>query len=108
MGINVVGHRVLLEPIFDTAKTDWDFVLDVGVTYKAEQAATEEGRIVSIGPNAWKAFDDGEHWAEVGDCVIFAKHGGKFIKDPADKDKTYIIINDEDIQCVITEEDKDA
>lgn len=101
--VKVVGHRVLLEPAFTTEKTEWGFDLAVGDTYKYEKAATEVGRIVSIGPNAWKAFDDGEPWAKVGDKVIFAKHGGKFIDDPEDDDKQYIIINDEDIQCIIEE-----
>jgi co-chaperonin GroES (HSP10) len=100
--VKVCGHRVLLDPDFVKEETEWGFKLDVGETYKRERAATNEGKVVDIGPMAWKAFDgdkpDWKPWAKVGDIVIFAKYGGKFIKV---KDKDYIICNDEDIQAVI-------
>lgn len=103
--VEVVGHRVLLKPHFDSEETEWGFQLDVGDTFKREKAATVVGKVVSIGPMAWKAFDgnhpDWKPWAKVGDIVYFAKYGGKFIKV---NDEDYIIVNDEDIQGVIIDE----
>lgn len=103
--VEVVGHRVLLKPYFDSEETEWGFQLDVGDTFKREKAATVVGKVVSIGPMAWKAFDgnhpDWKPWAKVGDIVYFAKYGGKFIKV---NDEDYIIVNDEDIQGVIIDE----
>lgn len=106
--VQVCGHRVLIDPDFQKGETEWGFVLDVGDQFKRERAATTEGKIVHIGDMAWKAFDGDKPgwkpWAKVGDVVIFAKYGGKFIKV---RDKDYIIVNDEDIQAVILEGDND-
>lgn len=106
--VEVVGHRVLLKPAFDSEETEWGFQLDVGETFKREKAATVIGEVVSIGPMAWKAFDgdspDWKPWAKVGDVVYFAKYAGKFIKID---DQDYIIINDEDIQGIRIEDEED-
>ena len=109
--VEVCGHRVLLKPHFDediiSEGALEGFKLDVGETFKREKAATVVGKVVGIGPMAWKAFDgdnpDWEPWAKVGDIVYFAKYGGKFITIDAED---YIIIQDEDVQA-IRHEDKD-
>lgn len=100
-----VGHRVLVEPVLEdeNGKTDWGFDMSHTDTYKREVAATERGRIVAIGPNAWKAYDDGAPWAHVGDIVIFAKYGGKFVAHPESPEKKYVIINDDDVQLIVGE-----
>lgn len=100
MNIKVVGHRVLIKPIFIEETTDWGFVTGIGTGYEREKAATQEGVIVDVGPNAWLAFDDGKPWAKIGDKVMFAKYAGKFLKVD---DEDYIVINDEDIQCILEE-----
>lgn len=103
MKVEVVGHRVLIDPevpkkeIDDGALAGFEIV---GNEIEREKAATTIGRIVGIGPNAWKAFDDGEPWAEVGDKVYFAKYGGKWIEVDG---KEYVIINDEDLVCRVKE-----
>ena len=102
--IEVCGHRVLLEPIFPKTETDSGIVVVTGESAKREKSATQEGYVVRTGPMAWRAFDgdnpEWKPWAKSGDKVIFAKHAGKFIKV---NEKEYIVINDEDIQCVIKE-----
>lgn len=101
-GVQVLGHRVLVEPVFEEEVLEWGFVMDIGADdFKRQKASAHMGRIVSIGPNAWKAFDDGEKWAEEGDLVYFAKYGGKFITY---NDKEYVLINDDDCQLRIKEE----
>ena len=67
-----------------------------------EQMAQVVGTIVSIGPTAWKAFDDGERWAEIGDRVSYAKYGGVLMKDPEDGEH-YRLLLDKDIVAVVTE-----
>lgn len=99
----VLGHRVLIKPVFESEETDWGFKLDVGDDFKRHKAAAHVGEIISIGPNAWLAFDNGKPWAEVGDKVYFAKYGGKFITF---EDEEYIIVNDEDVQLKVNEEKK--
>lgn len=102
--VEVLGHRVLLKPAYAEDEVISDgalegFVMDVGEEFKRQKASTDTGTIVSIGPMAWKAFDgqdpEWKQWCEVGDEVIFAKYGGKFITID---EKDYIVVNDEDIQ----------
>lgn len=102
MTLQVVGHRIMLEPVDIQRKTDWDFVLDVGDDWKREKAATIKGRIVGIGETAWMGFADNRPWAKLGDVVYFAKYSGKFIKHQGVE---YVIINDEDVQCIVEEEE---
>lgn len=106
--VEICGHRVLLKPEFVEEQTDWGFKLDVGDTFKREKAATIVGRVVSIGPMAWRAFDgqdpNWKPWAKVGDIVFFAKYGGKFITL---NEEDYIIVNDEDVQGILYREEED-
>lgn len=95
------GHRVLLSPETIKDTTEWGFQF-AGEEWKREKAATQIGVIVDIGKNAWLAFDNGDPWAEVGDRVYFAKYAGKFIELDGEE---YVIVNDEDIQCIIHEEE---
>lgn len=104
MKIEVLGHRVLIDPEIPKEEIDEGALAGfkiVGDTIHREKAATTQGRIVGIGPNAWRAFDDGLPWAEVGDKVYFAKYGGKFVEID---EKEYVIINDEDVQAKILED----
>ena len=104
--VEVAGHRVLLKPEFIEEKTEWGFRLDVGDTFKREKAATVVGKVVSIGPMAWRAFDgkdpNWKPWCKVDDIVFFAKYGGKFITL---NEEDYIIVNDEDIQGILYREE---
>lgn len=107
MKIEVVGHRVMIDP--DVEKEELDdtygalkgFKL-VGESIQREKAATTKGTIVGVGGNAWKAFDDGLPWAKIGDKVYFAKYGGKWVEIEG---KEYVIVNDEDIQAIVKEEE---
>jgi co-chaperonin GroES (HSP10) len=107
--LEVLGHRILIRPQFDVETIEEGalegFVMDVGDDFKRGKAGAHRGEIISIGPNAWLAYDGGEHWAEVGDIVYFAKHGGKFITH---EDEILIIVNDEDVQLRITKREDDG
>jgi co-chaperonin GroES (HSP10) len=89
-----VGHRVLVIP--DKLETETESGIVFRSDSKVERGGQIFGTLVAIGPNAWKAFDDGEPWAYVGDKVAYARYSGKHIEDP-ETDTTYIILNDDDI-----------
>lgn len=102
------GFRVLVkqavyeetDEVFKSAKlAGIEIVKDKQVRY---QESVDIGEVVSIGPTAWEAFG-GEPWAAVGDTIVFAKHAGKKVEDPQDKDTHYVVINDEDVIAVIKE-----
>lgn len=103
------GHRVIVKPdtlddanakLMGDALKKLNFQIEVGADKKRIENAIDTGVLVAIGATAWKAFDDGEPWAAVGDKVYFSKHGGNLIEDPESKEK-YRLLNDEDIYAVI-------
>lgn len=109
MGIKVVGHRVLIQPlkieeVDETFKRAKAAGLYLGETdeLRREQNAVDKGTVVSIGSTAFKDFG-GDPWCAVGDLVAFAKYAGKYIEDPETKEK-YLIVNDEDVLSVLTQE----
>ena len=94
------GHRVLIHPETVEEVTAGGIILSA-TTKERDQQATMRGTIIRVGINAWKAFDDGQPWAHVGDKVVFRKYAGEVIKDG---DIEYRVVNDEDILCVIAGE----
>jgi co-chaperonin GroES (HSP10) len=66
-----------------------------------EQYAQVFGTIVAIGPTAWKAFDSGDAWAEIGDRVSFARYGGFILEDPETKEQFRLLL-DKDIVAVVS------
>lgn len=99
LSIEPLGHRLLLElePVEEVTKGG------ILIPETRERNASRTiGTIVAIGPNCWKAFDDGAPWAEIGDVVIVSKYDGKRIKDPDHPEKDYLVVNDDDIQVKYT------
>ena len=73
---------------------------------KREQAGLDKGTVISIGRGAFVEFNrnqmtDGP-WCIVGDTIAFAKYSGKTVVDPDDH-ASYMVINDEDVVCIIRE-----
>ncbi len=98
------GHRVLVLPDIPPDKIGSLFVPS---WVKANRSIENIfGEIIAIGPNAWKAFDEGKPWAKVGDRVAFAKYGGFNLEDPDTKIQ-YRLLNDEDIVGVWREKKKE-
>ena len=63
-----------------------------------EKKAVEYGTVLQVGPTAFKDYGRGPDILKVGDTVSFAKYAGKAVKD---KDQEYLLLNDEDVLCVI-------
>lgn len=103
----VCGHRVLIRPEFDEDEIKEGplkgFKMDVGETFKREKALTIIGEVLGVGATAWKAFDgnlpEWKPWAKIGDIVYFARRAGSYITV---NEETLILLNDEDIQAVLT------
>lgn len=103
--IQLLLHHVLVKPDDVTEADDiYRRAKAAGLQLelsKREQKAVEYGVVVSIGPTAFKDYGRGPDILKVGDRISFAKYAGKSIKD---KDTEYLILNDEDVLAVITEE----
>jgi len=93
------GHRVLIKAEDVDEKTRGGLYLSP-TTMERRKNERVIGTIVSIGMNAWKAFDGGEPWAKEGDKIFYARYGGSTIKDP-DTQEEFILLNDEDVLAVV-------
>lgn len=80
-----------------------DFVRDdLDNEFTRERASVDQGVVLSIGKTAFS----GDSWCEVGDYIAYARHAGKFVKDP-DTGEDILAINDDDVICKITKVTKD-
>lgn len=108
-----VGHRVVVkqekleetDPTYKRAHKAGIVIADTE-DKKREQAGFDKGVVIAIGPGAFVEFNRSQGldspWCQVGDKVAFAKYSGKTVVDP-DNHETYMVLNDEDIVCVIRE-----
>ena len=69
---------------------------------KRAQASVDKGKVVSIGPTAFKDFHT-DCPLKVGDYVAYARFAGKFVTDPS-TDEEFVALNDEDIVCIFKAE----
>lgn len=104
--IKPVGHRVLVrqesfeetDEVFRSAqRAGIEIIKDKQVRY---QESVDIGEVIAVGSTAWKDFG-GEPWAQVGDKIVFAKHAGKRVEDPENKDAHFVVLNDEDVVAII-------
>lgn len=108
--LKAVGHRVLvrLKQIDESLEEMSDGGIITKVKTKSrvdlEKQATQEAYVIQIGQNAWKAYDDGDPWAKVGDCVLISKYSGDDRHDIEDGE-IYRLINDGDIHGVFEGEE---
>ena len=95
--IKVTGHRLIVKAEVET-KTESGII--VAVDERKERAHSVVGIVIDIGDSAWQGFNC-EPWCKVGDKIIFAKYAGRSVTDPSDPDGEYIILNDDDVLCVV-------
>jgi len=111
MKIKVVGHYVLVKPEREGKKLSrGGIIIPKGIAAR-EDVASVRGKIVGVGDNAWKAFNQGESgpgkpWAKVGQNVFFKRHVSDRIEDKDDLDEDgepeeYFLMNDENILAII-------
>lgn len=105
--IKVLGPRVLVRP-FKLEEVDevYKRVKSAGLAIprldekRREEAAIDEGVVVSVGALAFKDWGDGTPWVKEGDRVVWARHAGKTVKYDDKTDDRLVIVNDEDIIAV--------
>ena len=121
-GIYPSGDRVLVLPDPIEEELTESGIVIVQETRDKYEAAQSSGTLVAVGPDAWNHVieklyavgDDGrehliekrvrgysEPFARVGDRVAFAKYSGLRVK--GEDGERYIILNDEDITCRVSE-----
>ncbi len=115
MAIEALGHRLTIRPdkVVDSEAEKTKklaeaagFVLpeatkdSLDSEFTREQAGVDQGIVLTIGKTAFRDFG-GEAWCDIGDYVAYARHAGKFVKDP-DTDENVLILNDEDVIARIT------
>lgn len=108
------GYRLLIQPdtiedvdpVYKKAKAAGIYVDENHEDHLRERAGIDKGTVLAVGPTAFREYG-GEPWCAVGDHVAYAKHAGKWIIDP-DTDKHVLIINDEDVVCVIKKTKEEA
>jgi co-chaperonin GroES (HSP10) len=101
--IKVTGCRILIQPfalqehdkVFASAKKAGIELPEF--SQRKEEVNVDKGTVLQIGTKCHEDYIDD---LKVGDVVGYAKFGGKFIQDPAD-DKVYLVVNDEDIVCIM-------
>ena len=101
--INMKGYRLLvdIDPIEKVTAAGIILVQDE----KLEASGQQFGTVVAIGPTCWTKADGSklEPWCEVGDRILYARHAGRFVYDPENRDKEFMVMNDTDVIAVITE-----
>lgn len=112
---NVCGHYIAIRPDLPEEKTQGGIIL--ATEYDDNQrdralAASITGTIISIGPDAWKAFKSDKPWAKVGDRVHYIRHVSKIIDDPDELDKygkptKIFVIVDENVTWNLDAESED-
>ncbi len=105
MKLTPAGHRILVKKVAVVEETvsKGGIVIQETGTQEQRQIAEQLGVVVSLGPNAYKAFDDGSPWCKVGDTVLMTKYCGEWRKDEA-TGEIYQIINDEDVLALVVEQ----
>lgn len=101
--IEPLGHRILVRPDTDEVAKRANaagFILADHEDRKREQAGMDKGVVLAMGTTAFDDFG-GTPWCASGDYIAYARHAGKWVKDP-ETEEDLLIINDEDVVCRIT------
>lgn len=103
--LEVKGYRILVkpDPLETVSKGGIIMVLDE----KLERSGQQFGTVVGIGHTCWTGGTDHTHWCEVGDRILFSKHAGRFCYDP-ETEEEFMVMNDDDILCVVKQETADV
>lgn len=112
--IRVLGPRVLVKP-FKLEEVDdiYKKVKNAGLAIpdtnerRREEAAIDEGVVVSVSALAWSDWKDPTPWCKEGDRVMWARHAGKVVDYDERSGDRLIILNDEDVICRVDGENND-
>src|SRR5574337_610628 len=116
MTVKAVIHRIVVKPVeievydeTDAKLKELGFVKAITEESKYHKTQIDQGTVVDIGPTAFRDYVQKYNLdvpVTVGDRVTYARHSGKTVKDPFNKDADgLIVINDEDVICVYIKEE---
>lgn len=98
--ITPTGHLVLVQLQKVEAKTKGGIYIP-DTARDVHQKASTIGTLVAIGPQAWKAFGDGEAWAPIGSTVVFPRYSGVAVDAEVAGEEDLVLMNDEDIKGIV-------
>ncbi len=109
-GIQPFGSRVLIQIRTPKKKSAGGIILDIAGNNETEKWNTQIGKVVALGPLAFKNRNDMKTWPEgewckAGEYVRVAKYGGDRweVKIPGkDESAMFVIFNDLDIIGQVT------
>lgn len=110
MTIEVLLDRIMVKPVdIETERKVEGTEIVIPIAYGDKEdrhkASRVEGTVVGIGALAYKDIGDGACPVKIGDFVVFAKYAGVYVTDP-DTNEDLVILNDEDVLCVVKTGDK--
>ena len=93
------GHNVLVKLKKVEEVSRGGIITSLNTT--REQKAAEQAYVEMLGPSAYKGFDDGTPWCEVGDLVAIKMYSGV---DYTHKGEVYRVLLDDDVMAVLEDE----
>ena len=114
MTIKAVIHRLVVKPLQieeydDVAAKLHELGWERAVTEESKYQHTQidQGTVIDIGPTAFLDYVKKHNLdipVKIGDMVTYARHSGKFVKDPFNPDVELVVINDDDVIAIHTKE----
>ncbi len=106
---SVCGHYVLIKPDKIEDVSEGGIIIHAGeYQKKLEENAVYTGTVIGFGESAWYDYThkygkkEFARWAEVGDHVLYTKHGGRHIEIPCeDGELRYVVVRDGDVLLVL-------
>lgn len=108
MVIEPAGNKILIrrdkledhDPTYKAIKTA-GLVLPETEDHLRRQAAMDRGKVISMGPTAFKdPYFLEQRWCEVDDFIIFPQYAGKAVKNH-ETGEDFILINDADVVAIL-------
>ena len=97
--ITLLLHHVLVKQDEPEVKTASGII--ISLDERKERKAVEYGTVLQVGPRAFVDYGRDPSILSTGDRISFNRYAGKEVVD-VDKE-TYLVLNDSDILCIVTD-----
>ena len=106
--MKIKGYRLLIETEKVETVSQGGIIIIVNERdERMEASASQIGTVRGVGATCWQGKIEQEPWCALGDKILFSKHSGRFVYDPEDNDKEYMVIQDTDVLAVLKENDSE-
>lgn len=105
INVRPCGHILLVKIEEVETRSEGGIILDTERPdeKRRHEDARQKGKLVTVGPTAWKDISDGTPWAKEGDTIYFKRYAGVEIRDHKTKE-LYRLMSDEDCIAIVEEE----